>query len=193
MECILLRGPIIFDVRRQYWLFHSPLGPVQHAFCVTVSSLSKALQGFLGGPEFLEHYLTLQSRIFALSAGNRLTCLLLFLVELFSPDRANLSSNSTNAESGEGHSSSQLTCHSQHSPTQSGSRQVISAAQDKYLSLLKRYLESTNEHADVKALFPSLLLTLCSARRLASQLTRIAQQIDWSNVEPLLSEMFSLR
>ena len=65
--------------------------------------------------------------------------------------------------------------------------------QDKYVGLLKRYLESLHEHAAVKALFPTLLLALCAARRLASRLVSIAAQVDWSNVEPLLSEMFSAR
>ena len=93
----------------------------------------------------------------------RLACLLLFLVELFSPDRAGLSG----------------ACRSQ-----------VSLAQERYLILLKRYLEARCEHECARSLLPSLLSALGDVRRLSEHLTRLAMRIDWSDVEPLLIEMF---
>ena len=93
----------------------------------------------------------------------RLACLLLFVVELFSPDRAGLSGS----------------CRAQ-----------VSLAQERYLILLKRYLEARCEHERARSLLPALLSALGDVRRLAEHLTRLAMRIDWSNVEPLLMEMF---
>ena len=93
----------------------------------------------------------------------RLACLLLFLVELFSPDRAGLSGS----------------C-----------RAHVSLAQERYLILLKRYLEARCEHERARSLLPALLSALGDIRRLSEHLTRVAMRIDWSNVEPLLMEMF---
>ena len=93
----------------------------------------------------------------------RLACLLLFLVELFSPDRAGLSG---------------------------ACRAHVSLAQERYLILLKRYLEARCEHERARSLLPALLSALGDVRRLAEHLTRLAMRIDWSNVEPLLMEMF---
>ena len=96
--------------------------------------------------------------------ADRLAMLILFLVELFSSDRVGLRD-----------------------------RDRVALAQDKYSSVLKRYVESRVTHERAKVLFPQLLLALMPSRRVAERLTRIATQIDWSNVEPLLLEMFSLR
>lgn len=93
----------------------------------------------------------------------RLACLLLFLVDLFSPDRAGLSG----------------ACRAQ-----------VSLAQERYLILLKRYLEARCDHERARSLLPALLSALGDVRRLSEHLTRLAMRIDWSNVEPLLMEMF---
>lgn len=90
MEAVVLRAPIIFDARQEVWLFRSPLALGPDVQSVSVRTIRAAVESFDGGPEFLVDLLRLQARVLELSGGNRLTCLLLFLVELFSFDRAGL-------------------------------------------------------------------------------------------------------
>lgn len=162
MEAIVMRGAIIYDASTRRWHFHCPWFSENQVRALSVDLVRQALSSFADSVAFLDTYMVFLDSLFELTQRNRLVMLLLFLVELFSSDRVGLSN-----------------------------KLQVSQAQEKYLNLLRHYLESQFEHSTVRRLFPDLLLKLVDARDVASGLNRIFVQVDWSNVEPLVGEMFA--
>lgn len=69
---------------------------------------------------------------------------------------------------------------------------VIRLEQNAYFYLLRRYLESVHSGCEAKSLFLKLMLKLTEVRRVNEELISVYLNINPSEVEPLLIEIFDL-
>lgn len=73
-----------------------------------------------------------------------------------------------------------------------GTRAITAAAQDKYIILLKRYLEAHNNWKDAFDIYSQLLNCMSSAKIYTAKHSKAFLQCDASRVEPLLLEVFDI-
>lgn len=73
-----------------------------------------------------------------------------------------------------------------------GTRALTASVQDKYIILLKRYLEARNSWKDAFDIFSQLLNCMSAAKPYTVKHSKAFLQCDASRVEPLLLEMFDI-
>lgn len=131
---------------------------------VTEGRLDPAsVQNTLGVKMFTDHMDFVRS-IHQLSNSDRIVLMLLFVIDLMCVDRPNLSNKA-----------------------------LVSQAQEKFSMWLRAYLESTRTVAEVRYLYPKLLMKLIDVRSLGEASSQLAAKLDIGRLEPLLVEIFDLK
>ena len=92
------------------------------------------------------------------------TLVLLLVLSLFSPDRDNLTN-----------------------------RDYVSAEQERYCLLLKRYLESRYAKPHARFMFPRLIMKLTEIRSLNEEHTHVLLKLNPDGIQPLMKEVLDLR
>ena len=92
------------------------------------------------------------------------TLVLLLVLSLFSPDRDNLTN-----------------------------REYVSAEQERYCLLLKRYLESRYAKPLARFMFPRLVMKLTEIRSLNEEHTHVLLKLNPDGIQPLMKEVLDLR
>ncbi|XP_064631107.1 nuclear hormone receptor HR96-like isoform X2 [Lineus longissimus] len=72
-------------------------------------------------------------------------------------------------------------------------RETVSDAQDKYICLLKHYLESKYSFYRARQLFPRILAKLDELQELTENHGRVLLHVNPSEIEPLMLEIFDLK
>lgn len=155
MEIFVLRSAMGFDSQEGKWKFKDSLGK---------GSLDPSIIAETLGSSMFSSHIRFLFSIKELTNGDRLILLLLFIIELFSSDRPNL----TNKE-------------------------MVSKSQEKYSEWLKKYLDSIFPPIHARSLYPRLLMKLLDVRNLGEASAQLASQLDISRMEPLLVEVFNLK
>ena len=156
MEIIVLRSAMGFD-------------PTHHEWKVKESSKRehgmdpKIIQEQLGQSMYTEHVKFVTS-LHQLTNSNKTIMTLLFVIELFSPDRTNLAN-----------------------------KEFIAKAQEKFSLWLRSYLDSIMPVNEAKLLYPKLLVKLLDVRNLGEFSAKLASHLDIQKLEPLLIEVFNLQ
>ena len=156
MEIMVLRSAMGFD-------------PSQHQWKVMESTKKehgvdpKIIREQLGQSMYMEHVKFVTS-LHQLTQSNKTIMTLLFVIELFSPDRASL-----------------------------GNKEFIAKAQEKFSFWLQNYLNSIMPVSEAKVLYPKLLVKLLDVRNLGEFSAKLASHLDIQKLEPLLIEVFSLQ
>ncbi|XP_025095322.1 nuclear hormone receptor HR96-like isoform X3 [Pomacea canaliculata] len=159
MEMFVLRSAMAFDARSSAWKFR-----MQSQQRTDVSAIdSHVIQKNLGSNMYLEHMRFVQS-IHELTRSDRIVLMLLFVIDLMSSDRPNLSN-----------------------------QVVVSKAQEKFSMWLKAYLESILTVGEARHVYPKLLMKLLDVRNLGEESSQLAAKLDISKLEPLLVEIFDLK
>ena len=160
METFVLRSAMGFDMEKKGWKFRAQ----EQSGSVTESKLdSRSLQSNLGTKMYSDHIEFLQS-IHQLTSSDRIVFMLLFVINLMSPDRPNLDNQT-----------------------------LVSQAQEKFSMWLRAYLESTHTVSEAQALYPKLMMKLIDVRKLGEASSQLAATLDIGRLEPLLVEVFDLR
>ncbi|CAL1547169.1 unnamed protein product [Lymnaea stagnalis] len=73
------------------------------------------------------------------------------------------------------------------------SRGLVSSIQDRYILLLKHYLESSFSYEYSKEYYVSALDRLCDLRVLSEEHAKILLQVNPVDVEPLMLEVLNLK
>ncbi|CAG5116546.1 unnamed protein product, partial [Candidula unifasciata] len=162
MEMFVLRSAMGFDSSHNAWKFKvqqtgSPDGPKVEG------KLDSSVINTLGSSMFMQH-IQFVRQLQEVSDKNRTVLMLLFIIELMSPDRANLID-----------------------------KQKVSQCQERHSMWLKAYLESIHTVAEAKVLYPKLLVKLLDVRNLGEESCQMTSSLDITNLEPLLVEVFDLK
>ncbi|XP_064604022.1 nuclear hormone receptor HR96-like isoform X2 [Liolophura sinensis] len=72
-------------------------------------------------------------------------------------------------------------------------REAVADIQDKYVILLKHYLESEFSYSHAKELHPQLLLKIAELKGLSEEHAKVLLQVNPHQIEPLLLEIFNLK
>ncbi|XP_074643728.1 vitamin D3 receptor B-like [Tubulanus polymorphus] len=72
-------------------------------------------------------------------------------------------------------------------------RESVSNLQDKYMSLLKHYLESRHSYAHARNLYPRLLSKLDELQQLTENHGKVLLHVNPNEIEPLMLEVFDLK
>lgn len=73
-----------------------------------------------------------------------------------------------------------------------GTRAVAAAAQDRYITLLKHYLEANNSWKDAFEIYTNLFNCMAACKVYTAKHSKAFTQADTSQVEPLLLEVFDM-
>lgn len=156
----VLRSAMSFDQNKNAWKFHAQIseGEIKEGHLDT-----HALQNTLGNKMFINHVTFVRS-IHELSGSDRIIHMLLFIIDLMSADRPNLTN-----------------------------KLLVSRAQEKFSLWLKAYLESVHTVAEARVLYPKLLMKLLDVRNLGEESSQLAASLDITKLEPLLIEVFDIK
>ncbi|XP_041368868.1 nuclear hormone receptor HR96-like [Gigantopelta aegis] len=155
MEIFVLRSAMGFDDNKQQWKYKTADGQKNSLDPdVIKKSISKDM--------YLKHMHFVKC-LREMTRSDRVIMVLLFIIELFSPDRHGLVNKLT-----------------------------VSQGQEKYSMWLKAYLESVNSVFEAHQLYPKLLLMLRDVRSLGEESAMIASKLDIGKLDPLLREVFSM-
>ncbi|KAH9524785.1 hypothetical protein Btru_027816 [Bulinus truncatus] len=162
MEIFYLRSAISFDAKNSGWKFK-----MQQMYAPQVpkeqeGKVDSSIINNVSSSMFM-HHMSFVHQLQELSKKDRIVLMLLFIIELMSPSRPHL----VNV------------------------RQV-SISQERHSMWLKAYLESVNTVAEAKVIYQELLLKLQDVRSLGKESCEMAAQLDITNLEPLLVEVFDL-
>ncbi|XP_064633827.1 oxysterols receptor LXR-alpha-like isoform X2 [Lineus longissimus] len=165
MEVMILRGALKFDMVALSFKFSQAQGSEVAAGQINSKLIEKNL-GKADSPagqyngDAVQFFMSLNELV----GGDKTAILLLLVIELFSPDRANL----------EG-------------------KIKVEAAQEQYSYLLQLHIQSKYPPEEARILYPKLLMKLVEVRELGELSSKAASRLDIQSVEPLLVEVFSLQ
>lgn len=148
-----LRSASSMDKKKLSWVFQSQDGQ---------GNLKTDVLHSLGEKGFSNH-MNFVCSLRQLCECDPIIMILLFVIELFSPDRANLTN-----------------------------KILVSRAQEKFSLWMKLYVESKYPLSEARVLYPKLLMKLTDVRSLGEHSSQMASQLDVSRMEPLLVEVFNL-
>lgn len=157
MEILVLRSAMGFDPNNQGWKLKQVQDMKEHKLDPSI------IKEQLGTGMYVEHVKFVKS-IHQLTLSNRTIMTLMFVIEIFSPDRPNLK----NVE-------------------------AVNKAQEKFTQWLRIYLESIMPVSEAQSLYPKLLMKLLDVRNLGESSAQLASHLDITKLEPLLIEVFSLQ
>jgi len=112
---------------------------------------------------FEEHMKFVRSLAIDLRADET-TLILLLVISLFSPDRA----------------------------SESGRRDLVSAQQEFYSSVLQQYVVSRHPIAVARVMFPRLLMKLTDIRNLNEEHSHVLLKVNPEGIQPLMKEVLDL-
>ncbi|CAL1526425.1 unnamed protein product [Lymnaea stagnalis] len=162
MEMFVLRSAMGFDSKNNGWKFRMQQNAGTDTPKVEGKVDSTVINNTLGSSMFVQH-INFVKQLQEVSNKDRTVLMLLFIIELMSPDRANLCD-----------------------------KRKVSQCQERHSMWLKAYLESVHTVAEAKAIYPKLLLKLLDVRNLGEESCQMAAHLDITNLEPLLVEVFDL-
>ncbi|CAH1782767.1 unnamed protein product [Owenia fusiformis] len=155
MAVMIMRGAHKFDAQVNGWQYKDSAG-------------TKTLPGMPvmnpGCPDLFKSIREFATTLASLTNGDMKIIILLYALELFSPDRVNVK-NKTG----------------------------IYQAQETYSQLLQKYLLFILPEHEAKQIYPKILMLLVDLRALADKNEQSASQVDMTKMEPLLLEIFNLR
>ncbi|XP_050398810.1 vitamin D3 receptor isoform X1 [Patella vulgata] len=154
MEIFVLRSAMAFDKEKEKWKYKDEGGKKELDPKIIASALSSDM--------YSSHIQFVRS-LHELINSNRLILMLLFIIELFSPDRPNLKN-----------------------------KEHVARSQEKYSQWLKAYMESVYPVQTAKVLYPKVLMKLTDVRNLGAESAKLAAHVDISKLAPLQKEMFDL-
>lgn len=162
MEMFVLRSAMGFDSKSNGFKFKMLQGTDPDAPKIEGKVDSTVINNTLGSSMFIQH-ITFVRQLLEVSGKDRTVLMLLFIIELMSPDRAHLVET----------------------------KQVMQS-QKRHSMWLKAYLESVHTVAKANSLYPKLLEKLQDVRNLGQESCQMASHLDITNLEPLLVEVFDL-
>jgi nuclear receptor subfamily 1 group I len=166
MEVMILRGALKFDPVALSFRFSQQhgagVGTGQINSKLIEKNLGKADSSTAGqyNGDAVQFFMSLNELV----NGDKTAILLLLVIELFSPDRANLED-----------------------------KIKVEAAQEQYSYLLQLHIQAKYPPEEARALYPKLLMKLVEVRELGELSSKAASRLDIQSVEPLLVEVFSLQ
>lgn len=159
MEIMVLRSAMGFDMSQHQWKVRETTENQAREHNMD----PRIIQEQLGQSMYREHVKFVTS-LHQLTRSDRTIMTLLFVIELFSPDRANL-----------------------------GNKESIGEAQEKFTYWLQCYLKSIMPANEAKSLYPKLIVKLLDVRNLGESSAKLASHLDIKKLEPLLIEVFNLQ
>ncbi|GFO44646.1 hormone receptor 96 [Plakobranchus ocellatus] len=162
MEMFVLRSAVSFDSKRKGWKYKCQQVPSDPSKVNEGNLDSKALN-VLGSSLFVGHISFVQ-QLQAVTGKDRLILMLLFIIELMSPDRERLKNQT-----------------------------LVAKCQERHLMWLKNYLESKMTIAEAGRVYPEILNKLQELRLLTDENGHLASSLDISTLAPLLVEVLDLK
>lgn len=157
MEILVLRSAVGYDPTDQKWKVRLQQAAIEH-------NIDPAIINEQLGFSMYQDHVKLVKSLHELTQSNAIVMILMFVIQIFTPDRPNLK----NIE-------------------------AVTNAQHKFMLWLRSYLESIMPVKEAKTLFPKLLLKLLDIRCLGESGAKLVSNLDISKLEPLLIEVFSLQ
>ncbi|KAL4231392.1 hypothetical protein ACF0H5_008971 [Mactra antiquata] len=157
MEILVLRSAMGFDPSNHGWKLKQMQDMKEHKLDPSI------IKEQLGTGMYMEHIKFVRS-IHELTRSNRTVMTLMFVIEIFSPDRPNLKCV-----------------------------EAVATAQEKFTLWLKVFLQSIMPVSEAHTLYPKLLMKLLDVRNLGESSAQLASHLDITKLEPLLIEVFSLQ
>ena len=158
MEIMVLRSAMGFDPQNLKWKFKEQnKDAAEHKLDPSI------IKEQLGSTMYKDH-VQFVSGLHNLTRSNRTVMTLMFVIEIFSPDRPNLAN-----------------------------KEAVLKAQAKFTGWLQCFLESIMPPHEAQELYPKLLLKMMEVRNLGESSAKLASNLDISKLEPLLIEVFSLQ
>lgn len=161
MEMFVLRSAMGFDSKNNAWKFKFQQSSEPNAPKVE-GKVDSTVINTLSSSMFMQH-MNFVRQLQEISGKDRTVLMLLFIIDLMSPDRANLVD-----------------------------KQRVSQSQERHSMWLKAYLESVHTVSEAKVIYPKLLVKLLDVRDLGEESCHMASTLDITNLEPLLVEVFDL-
>uniref|UniRef100_A0A2C9K777 Uncharacterized protein n=1 Tax=Biomphalaria glabrata TaxID=6526 RepID=A0A2C9K777_BIOGL len=163
MEIFYLRSAISFDSKNSGWKFRlQQMSAPTEAPASQEAKVDSTIIKNVSAPMFM-HHMVFVHELQEISKKDRIVLMLLFIIELMSPSRANLVDT-----------------------------RMVSLSQERHSMWLKAYLESLYPVSEAKVTYNKLLVKLQDVRNLGKESCEMAQQLDITNLEPLLVEVFDL-
>ncbi|XP_052227193.1 nuclear hormone receptor HR96-like isoform X2 [Dreissena polymorpha] len=159
MEIMVLRSAMGFDPQNLKWKVREQQAKESGEIKLDPSIIKE----HLGSSMYTDHIQFVKG-LHQLTRSDRTVMTLMFVIEIFSPDRANLK----NTES-------------------------VKQTQDKFTRWLQLYLESTMPIVEAERLYPELLKKMLEVRSIGDASAKLASNLDISKLEPLLIEVFNLQ
>ncbi|GFR93494.1 vitamin D3 receptor B [Elysia marginata] len=162
MEMFLLRSAMGFDSKSRGWKFK-----VQNEQCDTgkpkEGKLDSKVLNTLGSSMVMSH-ITFVQQLQEVTRNDRLVLILLFVIELMSPDRPSLDNHVS-----------------------------VAKCQERHLVWLKAYLDSTMTVVEARSVFSQLLEKLHDVRLLSDESGHLTSSLEISKLAPLLVEVLDLK
>lgn len=157
MEIMVLRSAMGFDPTDHKWKVKQLQDMKEHNLDPSI------IKEQLGTGMYTEHVKFVKT-LHQLTSSNTTIMTLMFVIEIFSPDRPNLKNT-----------------------------EAVTKAQDKFSCWLQLYLESVMPVNEARSLYPKLLMKLLDVRDLGESSAKLASHLDITKLEPLLIEVFNLQ
>lgn len=157
MEIMVLRSAMGFDPTDHKWKVKQLQDMKEHNLDPSI------IKEQLGTGMYTEHVKFVKT-LHQLTSSNTTIMTLMFVIEIFSPDRPNLKNT-----------------------------EAVTKAQDKFSCWLQLYLESVMPVNEARGLYPKLLMKLLDVRDLGESSAKLASHLDITKLEPLLIEVFNLQ
>ena len=158
----LLRSAMGFDSKSRGWKFKFQNEQSESAK-VKEGKLDSKVLNTLGSSMVVSH-ITFVQQLQEVTCNDRLILMLLFIVELMSPDRPNLENQN-----------------------------LVAKCQEQHLLWLKAYLESIVSVVEARKVYPQLLEKLHDVRLLSDESGHLASSLEISKLAPLLVEVLDLK
>ena len=155
MEIFVLRSAMGFDDNKQQWKYQTPDGQKNS---LNPDVIKKSIS-----QDMYEKHMHFVKGLREMTRSDRIIMMLLFVIELFSPDRAGLLDTA-----------------------------LVARGQEKYSAWLRAYLDAAGPVSEARQLYPRLLLTLRDVRSLGEESAMIASKLDVDKLDPLLREVFNM-
>ncbi|KAH3818023.1 uncharacterized protein LOC127831083 [Dreissena polymorpha] len=121
------------------------------------------IKDHLGSSMYTDHIQFVKG-LHQLTRSDRTVMTLMFVIEFFSPDRANLENTDS-----------------------------VKQTHDKFKRWLQQYLESTMPVVEAERLYPELLKKFLEVKSIGEASAKLASNLDISKLKPLLIEVFNLK
>ncbi|XP_045189324.1 nuclear hormone receptor HR96-like isoform X3 [Mercenaria mercenaria] len=157
MEIMVLRSAMGFDPTNHKWKVKQLQDTKEHNIDPSI------IKEQLGTGMYTEHVKFVKS-LHELTLSNSTIMTLVFVIEIFSPDRPSLKNT-----------------------------EAVTQAQEKFTHWLQMYLESIMPVREARILYPKLLMKLLDVRNLGESSAKLASHLDITKLEPLLIEVFNLQ